>query len=55
MKIIKQLCEYIHEEICDAEKYITKALEIREEFPEVAEALSMLSGEEMKHMQVLHN
>ena len=55
MKIIQEMCEYIHEEIHDAEKYITKALEIREEFPEVAEVLNMLSAEEMKHMQMLHN
>lgn len=55
MKIIKCLIDFIHEEIHDADKYITKALEIREEFPDVAETLNMLSNEEMKHMQILHN
>lgn len=55
MKIIKCLNEYILEEIDDAEKYIKKALEIREEHPEIAELFNMLSGEEMKHMQMLHN
>lgn len=55
MKIIKQMCEYIDEEIHDAEKYIKKALEVREEFPEVAELMNLLSGEEIKHMQMLHN
>lgn len=55
MKMIKSLSDYIHEEIHDGEKYIKKALAIREEFPEVAETLNMLSIEEMKHMQILHN
>ena len=50
MKIIKCLSDFIDEEIHDGEKYIKKALAIREEFPEVAEALNMLSVEEMKHM-----
>ena len=54
MKIIKCLSEYINDEIHDAEKYIKKALEVREEFPEVAELLNMLSVEEMRHMQLLH-
>ena len=55
MKIIKCLNEYIDEEIHDGEKYIKKALEVREEYPEVAELFNMLSNEEMKHMQLLHN
>ena len=54
MKIIKCLSEYINDEIHDAEKYIKKALEVREEFPEVAELLNMLSVEEVRHMQLLH-
>ena len=55
MKIIKQICEYIEDELHDSEKYIKKALEVREEYPEVAELMNMLSAEEMKHMQLLHN
>lgn len=55
MKIIKCLEEYIHEEIHDAEKYIEKALKIKDTYPEVAELMNMLSNEEMKHMQLLHN
>ena len=55
MKIIKALDEYIMEEIHDAEKYIKRALEVRTEYPEVAELCNMLSAEEMKHMQLLHN
>ena len=55
MKIIKCINDYIEDEIQDSEKYIKKALEIREEYPEVAELLNLLSNEEMKHMQLLHN
>jgi len=55
LKIIKCLTEFIHEEIGDANKYIEKALEIREEYPEVAELLNVLSSEEMRHMQMLHS
>lgn len=54
MKIIKCLSEFIQEELHDSEKYVKKALDIKEEYPEVAEVLYMLSGEEMKHMQYLH-
>ena len=55
MKIIKCLCDYIEEELQDSEKYIEKALKIKSEYPEVAELLNMLSTEEMKHMNLLHN
>lgn len=55
MKIIKCLGEYIEEEIHDSEKYIKKALAVKNEYPEVAELMNMLSGEEMKHMNLLHN
>lgn len=55
MKIIKCLEKYIDEEIHDSEKYIKKALEIEEEYTELAEVFNMLSSEEMKHMQILHN
>ena len=55
MKIIKCLSEYIEEEIGDSEKYIKKALAVKNEYPEVAELMNMLSAEEMKHMNLLHN
>lgn len=54
MKIIKKLSEYIEEELGDSEKYVLKALEYKESFPEVANTLYMLSLEEMKHMTLLH-
>jgi ferritin len=55
MKIIKKLSEYIEEELEDSEKYILKAMEYKEDWPEVAGTLYMLSLEEMKHMQLIHD
>lgn len=49
------MCDYIDEELHDAEKYIKRALEVKQDYPEVAELMNMLSGEEMRHMQMLHN
>lgn len=55
MKIIKCLSEYIEEELDDSEKYILKAMEYKEDWPEVAGTLYVLSLEEMKHMQLIHD
>lgn len=49
------MCDYIDEELHDAEKYIKHALKIKQDYPEAAELMNMLSSEEMKHMQMLHN
>ena len=55
MKIIKWLEEEIEEEVHGAKCYAKKALELKEDYPEIADSLWMMSNEEMKHMQTLHN
>lgn len=54
MKIIKKLSEYIEEEIGDAEKYAECALKTKQDYPQVSELFYMLSGEELTHMERLH-
>ena len=54
MKIIKQLSDMIEDEIEGAYDYAKKAVEWREEYPDVAATLYALSGEEMKHITRLH-
>ena len=54
MKIIKCLSEYIEDELEGAEEYAKKALKIKEDYPEVADMLWIMSNEEMKHVQNLH-
>ena len=54
MKIIKWLSENIEDELRDADKYITKAMKVKAEYPDLAETLYQLSLEEMTHMSRLH-
>lgn len=54
MKIIKEMCEYMEEEIHDAKKYIKKAIAVKSEHPALAEVFNRLSMEEMNHMSMLH-
>ena len=54
MKIIQELCDNIDEEINDAIKYAKMALEYENDYPALAEAVSKIAEEEMKHMGILH-
>lgn len=54
MKIIEKVSDMIQEEIADAEKYIRCALMHKEDFPALAETFYKLSGEEITHMNMLH-
>ena len=54
MKLIKKISEMIDEEIEGAECYAKKALEYKEERPELAKTFYNLANEEMEHMNILH-
>jgi len=53
MKIIEKLSEMIDEEIHDAMKYAKCALE-HDDDPELQRTFTMLSNEELNHMNILH-
>ena len=54
MQIIKELAHYIDEELGDAQKYVKKALCLKEDNPQLAQVFFQLSMEEMEHMNRLH-
>ena len=54
MELIQRLSDSIEDEIKDAIKYVKIAMECRDEYPAMAEAIYKISEEEMKHMAILH-
>lgn len=54
MKIVETLSHKIEEELCDAKGYVTMAMEVREEYPELSRTLYNISTQEMEHMNLLH-
>ena len=54
MQIISKLSDMIEDELQDAEKYITCAMNYKTENPALAQTFVKISGEEMGHMSLLH-
>lgn len=55
MKIIEELSDYMNEELDDAEKYVKKALDVKDKWKDMANMFFTLSSEELNHMNRLHN
>ena len=54
MKLIQRLSDKISDEIQDSKSYAKMALEVRDEYPDLARVLYGLSQDEMEHMSKLH-
>ena len=54
MEIIQWMSDKIDDEIDDSIEYSKKALECREDFPALADAIIKIAEEELKHMSILH-
>lgn len=55
MWIIQELSEMALEECEGADHYISRALELREKYPKLADLLHKLSAEEMQHVSALQD
>ena len=55
MKVIQELCDYIEEEICDAEKYAIRAIECKESNNPKADTFFRLASDEVGHANSLHS
>lgn len=54
MKLIEKLSAMVDEEIEDATKYAKCAVKFKDDRPALAKTFYDLSGEEMRHMTMLH-
>ena len=55
MKLIRDLEEYIDEEIHYIKKYAKKAEELKEDYPNLAQVLFNISQQEEGHQAAIHN
>ena len=55
MKLIRELEEYISDEIGDIKKYAKMAAAVKEEYPALAQVLYNISTQEDGHQAALHN
>lgn len=55
MKLISKLSDMIEEELNDAEKYIRCAIDNKDEHPALAQTFARISGEEIGHVNLLHD
>lgn len=54
MKIIKEIVEYIHEELEGAEGYAKKATQYKTDDKALADNYSMMAAQELEHVDKLH-
>lgn len=54
MKIIKEIVEYIHEELERAEGYAKKATQYKTDDKALADTYSMMAAQELDHVDKLH-
>jgi hypothetical protein len=55
MKLIRDLEERIHDEICDIKWYAKKAAELKADYPTLAQVLYNISTQEDAHQAAIHN
>lgn len=55
MKLIRDLEEYIEEEIHDIKKYAKMATEVKNDYPTLAQVLFNISAQEDGHQAAIHN
>lgn len=54
MKIIKEIVEYIHEELEGSEDYAKKATQYKADDRALADTYSMMAAQELEHVDKLH-
>jgi rubrerythrin len=55
MKLIRDLEEYIEDEIQDIKKYAKMATEVKNDYPTLAQVLFNISAQEDGHQAAIHN